>query len=1003
MRCLLAIILVLLLGQNAFAVSDTPPAIPIFTIESGFHNGQISKIAVDEASRYLVSASIDKTIRVWTLPELKALKTLRPPIGDEYEGKLNAIAISKDGTIIAAGGNTGSQWDGSYCVYIFGRENGQLLHRIVKLPAPIMHLTFSRDGKYLGVALKNKGVRLYETSNWTIVGSDSEYPEQADWLDFDQNGRMVSISDGVVQLYYTQNDGIQRLKLLSSKPAPGGGLPASVSFNPDSNMLALGYDSPYRVDIISATDLSLLATPYLAGNGKDFLELQSVAWSQDGKNLYAGGRRGKDGKKVIVRWPVDRGSLPKTTDLRSKKQNSSNYYLIPTPFYNRIQQILPLSSGRIVFATADPGIGILDDDNQLIGSVNPVISEFNKTADSFFMSEKGDVIQFGYRKFGTTKASFSFQHRRFLQSDELEEIAVRPPLTDASLNITNWYNKPDPMLKGVPLEVQGKYSRSLAIAPDKKSFLLGVDKQIYRFDNLGKVIWRKNLPGTAFGLNISSNGNMFAAAVSDGTIRWYTMETASEIVALFSIPDKKLWIVWSPEGYFDASPGSEELIGFHLNNGINQSAEFISMNNLYDVFYRPDIIQAKIRGEDITSLITITVDEAMKNPPPIVTFTKVPAVSDSSIEKVCYKANSCGGGIGEVRLFQNGKLIKSDGFYREIATNKETAPKIQLANINSRAIQQEQRGLAVQDKKVSNSAVAKSKGDVFDECFDIETIAGENEISLVAFNAPNTVQSSMKTVTFNSTRTLDVPHLYILSVGIDNYHDASVNLKYAAKDATDFITKLSEKSQSIYDPKNIHMITLVNHQASKQGIMKAIEDLAAKVKHGDGFILFNASHGVLLQNQYYIITADFNGDLDNTNTLISSNEIIEISKRIKSLSQLIIFDTCHAGGVDNIVSGLYDARMSVMAKKMGLHIYASAGSIQTAIDGYKGNGLYTHTLLQGIENGKAVDREKNGKVTVKKLGHYTKEMTTEISTKLGHPQTPFIINFGRDNPLFEVK
>ena len=92
-----------------------------------------------------------------------------------------------------------------------------------------------------------------------------------------------------------------------------------------------------------------------------------------------------------------------------------------------------------------------------------------------------------------------------------------------------------------------------------------------------------------------------------------------------------------------------------------------------------------------------------------------------------------------------------------------------------------------------------------------------------------------------------------------------------------------------------------------------------------------------------------------------------------------------------------------LARKMGLHIYASAGSVQTAMDGYKGNGLYTHTLLQGIANGKQVDKEKSGKVTVKNLGQYSKEKTTEISTKLGHPQTPFIINFGRDNPLFNVR
>ena len=32
-----------------------------------------------------------------------------------------------------------------------------------------------------------------------------------------------------------------------------------------------------------------------------------------------------------------------------------------------------------------------------------------------------------------------------------------------------------------------------------------------------------------------------------------------------------------------------------------------------------------------------------------------------------------------------------------------------------------------------------------------------------------------------------------------------------------------------------------------------------------------------------------------------------------------------------------------------------------------------------------------------------KEKTTDISSKLGHPQTPLIINFGRDNPLFTVR
>ncbi len=245
--------------------------------------------------------------------------------------------------------------------------------------------------------------------------------------------------------------------------------------------------------------------------------------------------------------------------------------------------------------------------------------------------------------------------------------------------------------------------------------------------------------------------------------------------------------------------------------------------------------------------------------------------------------------------------------------------------------------------------------------------------------------------------------ILLLAVGIDRYRDAAINLKYAAKDAQDFLSELADRSGTLYRPTHIHPTGLFNEQAVKQNILATIEKLVARVKPGDSFIFFNASHGLLLQSQYYIVTGGFDGRLDGGAGLISSNEIVEMSKRIKALSQLFIFDTCHAGGVDTIVSGLYDARMSVMAKKMGLHIYASAGSVQTALDGYRGNGLYTHTLLEGLKDGRTVDKDGSGAVTVKGLGRYSKEMTEAISGRLGHPQTPLIMNFGKDSRLFEVR
>ncbi len=481
---------------------------------------------------------------------------------------------------------------------------------------------------------------------------------------------------------------------------------------------------------------------------------------------------------------------------------------------------------------------------------------------------------------------------------------------------------------------------------------------------------------------------------ADGTIRLWNANTGEEFIKFVDLKDGE-WIIVTSDGYYNSSPKGHKEMNILVNTKV------YGIDQFYDLFYRPDIVTAKLRGENIADLVTLTLSEAIKNPPPRVSFSSLPGETGTPAAKVCYRVKSAGGGIGEIRIFQNGKLIKSDGFYREVVKNETTA-KMQLASLNSRAVYHDMRSLTVKEKTSSLAPLTAPKGNLVEECVDVEAMAGENEISLTAFNASNTVQSFLETAKFVSTVKQADPHLYILSVGIDKYRDASINLKFAAKDAADFSDRLSAAARTIYKPENIYLIKLVNEQASKQNILATIDSLSKKIKHGDRFIFFDASHGLLLQGQYYIVTSSFDGKLFSTNSLISSNEIVEISKKIKSLSQLFIFDTCHAGGVDNIVSGLYDARMSVLAKKMGLHIFASAGSVQTALDGFQGNGLYTHTLLQGIARGSEVDAERDGTVTVTKLGRYSKDKTTEISARLGHPQTPFIINFGKDSPLFKV-
>ncbi|KAF0156944.1 MAG: wd40 repeat subgroup [Syntrophaceae bacterium] len=494
-------------------------------------------------------------------------------------------------------------------------------------------------------------------------------------------------------------------------------------------------------------------------------------------------------------------------------------------------------------------------------------------------------------------------------------------------------------------------------------------------------------------LAFSRDAKSFISGGYDGTIRCWDIETGKEIARFISLKDGE-WIVLTPEGYYNASLNGHKYLNISMGNKI------YGIDQFYDVFYRPDIVAAKLRGDDISSLITLTIDEALKNPPPTVEFSSVPSQTDQPKVKICYQAKSTGGGIGEVRLFHNGKLIQSDGYYREVA--KTSTGTTQLASLNSRSIYADMRSINIKAKTDAAFIASQAKGDRFEDCREIDAIAGENEVSVSAFNAGNTVQSYMKTLKFNSGIKSEAPHLYIFSIGIDQYKDSSINLKYAVKDARELEAKIKTQSATLYQPQNIHYSLVTDQEANKTNIINKINALANTIKPQDSFILFVAGHGVLLQNQYYMLTHDFNGQVNDTN-MISSNEIVEMSKKIRSLSQLLIFDTCHAGGVDTIISGLYDARMSVLAKKMGLHIYASANDKQAAMDGYKGNGLFTYTLLDGLNNNKEADKYKDGKVSIVGLGEYTRKMTTTISKEIGHSQTPLIINFGKDSPIYKLQ
>ena len=60
----------------------------------------------------------------------------------------------------------------------------------------------------------------------------------------------------------------------------------------------------------------------------------------------------------------------------------------------------------------------------------------------------------------------------------------------------------------------------------------------------------------------------------------------------------KRWVAWTPAGYYMASPGGEDLIGWHLNRGWDQLADFFPASRFSARFNRPDIVQLVLKTHD---------------------------------------------------------------------------------------------------------------------------------------------------------------------------------------------------------------------------------------------------------------------------------------------------------------------------------------------------------------------------------------------------------------------
>ena len=588
-----------------------------------------------------------------------------------------------------------------------------------------------------------------------------------------------------------------------------------------------------------------------------------------------------------------------------------------------------------------------------------------KLGDSFKTSSDAAVLRFGLAFQDADAVVMDLKSATLVRSPKGEDPQGLTAPNLVGLPITDWQDSTAPKFKGVKIPIgSGESSRVLAVRNDRSGFALGLDYSLRAFDSRGRQIWTRTVPGVSWGITLSEDGEVIVATHGDGTVRWYRWSDGRELLALFVDAPTLKWVAWTPTGYYMASPGGEDLVGWHLNRGWNQLADFFPASRFSARFNRPDIVQSilntkdeliAVRNSDSVARRATVKTSVAATLPPIVAISGVSggtSFTGDSVEIAYSLRSPSGASIDGVEALVDGRPLESRGLARIDAAPKEAgARKIVVP-------------LPPHDVEVS--LIARS-GTMVGEAATIKlTYAGGVE------------------------RTADVlkPKLYAVAIGVSDYANSELKLTYPSEDAKAFAEALAKQKGGIYG--DVEVKVLVDRQVTRAAVISALKWLGKSTTSRDVAMVMFAGHGHNDdQNNYWFLPGDADVK-DIEATAISQDDIMRQLRGVYGKTMLFL-DTCHANqavaaaGVSK--RGFVDVNgfVSELAKaENGLIVFSSSQGRELSSESSQWkHGAFTLALLEGLA-GKA-DLLHHGAITVSELDVYVAERVKTLTNGAQHP------------------
>jgi WD40 repeat protein/uncharacterized caspase-like protein len=958
------------------------------------YNGPVTSVSFSPDGETILTGSYYNTAKLWSAQTGQLLHTLAG-----HQDRISSVAFSPDGKTVLTGSHdsTARLWDS---------QTGRLVRTFSGHTSSVMSVAFSPDGSTLLTGCFDKTARLWNAHTGNLLRTFLGHTGWVESVAFSPDGKTVltGSSDRTARLWDAHTGGPLRMftghtdQVNSVAFSPDGktiltgsfdqtarlwsaqsgqllrtftGRAHSVNtvaFSPDATMLLTGGTD-------NMTHLWSTKTGQLSGSfAREFFEVNSVAFSPDGRKVLTGGA----GPYL---WSAQTRHLLRVFNGDDGEVTSVSF----SP------------DGKTVVAGCEDGTAWLWDSQN--GKPMHTLRRNTDDADavnSVAFSPDGKTVLTGSDRYGGQlwNAKTSQLLRTFPEhADGFEEATSASFSPDGKNVLTGrdhygvqlWNAKTGQLLRTFPEHADGFVrTTSVGFSPDGKTVVTGSSGRTARLWNAQSGQLLRTLSGhtdEVTSIAFALGGTMMLTGSKDATSKLWDTAAGRELCTLISFDDGT-WAVTDPDGRYDASNGGD-VEGLHWVVG----NEPIDLYQLKERYYEPGLL-AKIMAHKplrpvpnfTTSAVALYPEATVDLPAPGQTTTTIHVTNQ-------------GGGIGAVQVLVDGKELTADARPAGFDPNQQTATiPLDLAGLP-----------ALLNNEPHQVDVITHNAEGY--------LASRGTRLAVALPAAPT----------STAPAAPAPRLFALIVGISDYSDPVLHLRFPAKDAQDFATALTVGAKRLFgaDSVDMHLLTSDQPDAARQpthaNIEAALQDIQQKAAPSDILLVYLSGHGVSFrpkadpgaadagEDLYCYLTQDARSADPNvladpgvrSQTALTSEELahwMHPRTGIHTGKEVLILDTCAAGAAAVRLVEQRDLpseqirALDRLKDRTGFHILMGCASdaVSYEADRY-GQGVLTYALLQGLR-GAAL---RNGEFAdVSGLFQYAADRVPDLASNIGGIQRP---------------